>query len=317
MKSTLTFVKKFWWAVVRLRLLPTGEDNTLSKDRVVLVVSLVSGFPLNIGAIIIEEMNCRVVKLSTSLPFPCLITRLCREAYVPILTGIDVETYVTKNQNARAMETSTEPAGVATEGKLVYQVSPIHTFTPSTSSAANTQSEGESDETSSAMSRSSQYAFTLVNFSRVVRKADRQDKQLKLFVEQLGPFVDRAITTALEPYKHLHARMDEMEARERQPLEFSLANFEESEDESPFIVLSGEQPKATEKHLRNDIRDDGKTHKKKKHKHRKHEKDKLKEALKQSRVEEEMQARVGGASSSSAPQAYADNQSLIVQIGAK
>ncbi|MCE3049524.1 hypothetical protein HAX54_045094 [Datura stramonium] len=63
------------------------------------------------------------------------------------------------------------------------------------------------------MPRSSQYAFTLANFVRMVRKADRQEKQLKLFVEQRGLFVDRDITAILEPYKHLHTRMDDMEAR--------------------------------------------------------------------------------------------------------
>ncbi|MCE3049759.1 hypothetical protein HAX54_045735 [Datura stramonium] len=75
-----------------------GGDNNLAVDRAVLVAILVSRFPLNIGAIITEKMNCRAVKLSTSLPFPCLITRLCREAHVPILAGIDVETYATKKR---------------------------------------------------------------------------------------------------------------------------------------------------------------------------------------------------------------------------
>ncbi|MCD7451263.1 hypothetical protein HAX54_010478 [Datura stramonium] len=127
-----------------------------------------------------------------------------------------------------------------------------------------------------------------------------------MFAEQLGLFVDRAITVALAPYKHLHAHMEDMEARvndrlkdltvpelvrfavelkkaqndilklqqEWQPQEFSLVDFEESEDDAPFIDLLGEQPK---------------------------EKAELKEAPKQSRVEEEMRAKVGGTSSSSAP----------------
>ncbi|MCD7471993.1 hypothetical protein HAX54_012815 [Datura stramonium] len=66
------------------------------EDRVVLVASLMFGFPLNIGALIVEEMHWRAVRLSTSFPFPCLITRLCNEAHVPILAGVDVETYATK-----------------------------------------------------------------------------------------------------------------------------------------------------------------------------------------------------------------------------
>ncbi|MCE3050706.1 hypothetical protein HAX54_047913 [Datura stramonium] len=71
------------------------EDNTLAEVRAVLVANLMSEFPLNMGVIIAKEINWRVVKLSTSLPFPCLITQLCREAHVPILAGKDVETYAT------------------------------------------------------------------------------------------------------------------------------------------------------------------------------------------------------------------------------
>ncbi|MCD9638040.1 hypothetical protein HAX54_021706 [Datura stramonium] len=354
-KSTLTFVAKFWWAVVRLRLFPTGGDNTSVEDKAVLVASLVLVFPLNMEEIITQDMNFRAVKLSTSFPFPCLITRLCREAHVPIFAGIDVEIYATKNydlekskdepiyelklhepipevfepigQNARATKASTKPAKEAIGGELVCRASPIHTFIPSTSDAAMTQPERQSAETSSSMPRPSPYAFTPANFSRVVRKADIQDKQLKLFAEQLGPFVNRVITDSLEPYEHLHARMDDMEVRvndrlkdltvlelsrvvaelkkaqnnilklqqERQTPEFSLVEFEESKDD----------PKAIGKWTRDDFRDEGKSHKKKKHKRSKQEKAELKEALKQSRMEaqiciKEMRPRVGGASSSSA-----------------
>ncbi|MCE2055075.1 hypothetical protein HAX54_041893 [Datura stramonium] len=258
--------------------IPNRGDNTLDEDRAVLVASLMSGFPLYMGVIITEEMNYREVKLSTSLHFPCLITQLCREAHVPILVGIDVETYATKKydlekskdesiyelnlqklilevfgpsgQNTMKTETSTESTREATRGKLVYQAAPIHTFTMSTSGVTVTQPKGESTETFSSMPQSLQYAFT-----RVFRKADRQDKQLNLFDEQQGLFIDRAITATLEPYKHLH----------------------ESEDDAPFVDLLGEKPKEAGKRLRNDIIDEGKSHKKKKHKHNKHEKAELKE----------------------------------------
>ncbi|MCE3051429.1 hypothetical protein HAX54_049815 [Datura stramonium] len=238
----MTIAAQFYWAVVRLRLFLIGGDNTLVEDRAMLVASLMSGLPFNMG--------------------------LCREAHVPILAGIDVETYATKN-------------------------------------AFITQPKGESAETSSFMLRSSQYVFTQEIFAQVVRKVDRQDKQLKLFAEQLGPFVNQAITTTLEPYKHLHVHMTDMEFRvndrlkdlivpelarvaielkkaqndilklqqERQLLEFLIGKFEESEDYSPFIDLLGEQLRQPEK----------------------------------SRLEEEthikkMRARVGGSSFSSAPQ---------------
>ncbi|MCD7465791.1 hypothetical protein HAX54_001949 [Datura stramonium] len=170
----------------------------------------------------------------------------------------------------------------------------------SSSSDSPDSDEGSDNEAICSLTKDTEalrgdYPFTPANFTRVVRKAYRQDKPLKLFVEQLGPFVDRAITTILEPYKHLHARMDDMEVRvndklkdvivpeleravaelkkaqndfmklqqEQQNPKFSLDEFEESEDDAPFIDLLGEQPKATKKCLRDDIGDEGESHKKK------------------------------------------------------
>ncbi|MCE3215655.1 hypothetical protein HAX54_003127 [Datura stramonium] len=143
-----------------------------------------SGFPLKMVTIIADQINWRPVKLSTSLPFPCLITRLCREEHVPILVGIDVDIYATKKydleklkdeslydlklqkpilevfgssgQTARATKTNTDPAGEATGTELVCHVAPIPTCIPSISGAAATKLGVELAETLSAMPQSSQ-----------------------------------------------------------------------------------------------------------------------------------------------------------------
>ncbi|MCD9639965.1 hypothetical protein HAX54_024962, partial [Datura stramonium] len=74
------------------------------------------------------------------------------------------------------------------------------------------------------------------------------------FHTKLGLFVDRAITAALEPYKNLNARIDDIETK-----------------------AVGKCPQVGDG-------DKGKSHKKKKHKKRKQEKAELREALKQSRT---------------------------------
>ncbi|MCD9645762.1 hypothetical protein HAX54_034947 [Datura stramonium] len=108
---------------------------------------------------------------------------------------------------------TTNPTREATRTELVCHTTPIPTSTPPTSSAAATQSGVDSVEMSSAMPQFSKYAFTPANFSRVVKKADRQEQQMKLFAEQLDLFVDHAITATLEPYKNVHTYSDAMEAR--------------------------------------------------------------------------------------------------------
>ncbi|MCD9558927.1 hypothetical protein HAX54_016620, partial [Datura stramonium] len=127
-----------------------------------------------------------------------------QEVHVPILAGIDVQTYATKKYD---LEKS--------KNESIYDMK-IHKPFP-------------------------EYAFIQANFARVVRKVE--DKQLKLFAEKLGHFVHRAITTASEPYKNLHAWMYYMDVRKWQPLDFPIARFEELENNVPFIDMLGKKPK--------------------------------------------------------------------------
>ncbi|MCD7450009.1 hypothetical protein HAX54_002886 [Datura stramonium] len=182
-------------------------DNTLAEDKVVLVAHLIFGFPLIMGALVAEEMHCRAVKSSTSLPFLCLLTQLCREAHVLVLGGINLETYATKKydlekpwdesrydlklhklevfvssgQTAKATNKTTNPTGEATRTELVYHATPIPSSTPSTTGLDAMQQGVESTEMSSSMPKYSLYAFTPTNFARVINRADRQEKQLKYF----------------------------------------------------------------------------------------------------------------------------------------
>ncbi|MCD9638924.1 hypothetical protein HAX54_023099 [Datura stramonium] len=86
-------------------------------------------------------------------------------------------------QSARVAKENIDPAGAAIGTKFVGHAAEIPTATPSTSA----------------------------NFSKMLRKEYIHEKQLKLFAEQLGTFVDRAITTSLDSYVSLHSRIDDME----------------------------------------------------------------------------------------------------------
>ncbi|MCE3216078.1 hypothetical protein HAX54_004741 [Datura stramonium] len=190
-KSTLTLTTKFWWAVVRLQLFPTGEDNVLGEDRVVLIVSLMTGFLLNTDVIIEDEMRARETKFSISYPFPCLVTRLCKEAHVQILVGIDVDMIENKKHDLEKSKDEIRHNLQLHKTELACFSTPLSTSTPSTYSVAAAAQGVESTKTSSAALQDSQYAFTPANFAKLVKRADRHKKQNKLFAEQLGSFVDR------------------------------------------------------------------------------------------------------------------------------
>ncbi|MCD7469132.1 hypothetical protein HAX54_007949, partial [Datura stramonium] len=129
-----------------------------------------------------------------------------------------IEVFKSSGPSAKIAEATTDLVEATTRTESVSHAAKLPTSTPSTSVATTTQKGAESVETSFMVHPPSWYAFTPVNFAKVAQKADRREKQLKLFVVQLGTFVDRAIKVDLESYKNLHARLDDMEARVNEKL---------------------------------------------------------------------------------------------------
>ncbi|KAM3217714.1 putative protein isoform X1 [Capsicum annuum] len=108
-KASLNFAAKFWWAIVRSRLGSTSGDNRLTPDRAVLVASIMAGYNINIPRYIVEEIRERALQVTTSIPFPCLVYRLCRESGVPVLPEIDHPVEVTRIQDIGLIRDGTNP----------------------------------------------------------------------------------------------------------------------------------------------------------------------------------------------------------------
>lgn len=71
--------------------MPTGGEANLEIQRVVMVVALIEGLKIDFGHTIADEMFARAYKTSNALPFPCLITKLCRRANVPLISEVHNE----------------------------------------------------------------------------------------------------------------------------------------------------------------------------------------------------------------------------------
>lgn len=98
-KASRNTEARFWWGIFRTCLMPIDCDNILGDNRAVLFTSFVSKLKLNFGEIIAKEIKIHVLRSDIVYPFPCLITKLCREANVPKIIGLEEEILEKKNHN--------------------------------------------------------------------------------------------------------------------------------------------------------------------------------------------------------------------------
>lgn len=88
-KNSLKFDAKAYWSIVRHCISPPSNHNILGKTNSCLVVALILRVDLNIPWIIIDEIQDRVLQLSTVLSFPCLMYLLMRNEQVLIIVVVD------------------------------------------------------------------------------------------------------------------------------------------------------------------------------------------------------------------------------------
>ncbi|WP_432763273.1 hypothetical protein [Candidatus Phytoplasma australasiaticum] len=75
-KASLNFLAMFWWAVVQSCIQPTFADNTLMLKRVVLVANIIGSYDIDWPHLIAKQIHEATLKMSNSIPFPCLIYRI-------------------------------------------------------------------------------------------------------------------------------------------------------------------------------------------------------------------------------------------------
>lgn len=88
-KSSLNFVTKFWWSVVRVRLHPTGNDKMVQLSNTSLIARLMSKYGINVGWIIATKMWDWALSDRADMPYLCLIWALCCLGYIPTTRYLD------------------------------------------------------------------------------------------------------------------------------------------------------------------------------------------------------------------------------------
>lgn len=100
---------KFWWNIVHFQLCSTLMDNTMTSEHAVLAANIISGYDINIPLYIIIEIHEREFRDSTSISFPCLIDRLCRDSGIQTFHDIDRLIEVNRTHDVGLIKNDTNP----------------------------------------------------------------------------------------------------------------------------------------------------------------------------------------------------------------
>ena len=84
--------------------MPSQNESIVWRSKAALLGCLIGRKKINVGAIIYPEMILRARQHHTSLPFPLLITALCRKARVPFDPKTDIEVAATSSCDIRWIE---------------------------------------------------------------------------------------------------------------------------------------------------------------------------------------------------------------------
>ncbi|KAK8694444.1 hypothetical protein V6N13_071996 [Hibiscus sabdariffa] len=119
---------RLWNTFVKKNLMPTSHNQTVDRNRLVLIHTIMIGYRINVGGILAHELVAACKNDKGILAFPYLISAHCRRAALPTSPG---DKYMTEKQGwtravyMRKMDvTNTTPISVAIP---TAPTSPIHT----------------------------------------------------------------------------------------------------------------------------------------------------------------------------------------------
>ncbi|KAK8663284.1 hypothetical protein V6N13_083107 [Hibiscus sabdariffa] len=78
---------KLWNTFVKLNLMPTSHNQTVDRTRLLLIHTIMTGYRVNVGEILANELVAHCANDKGILAFPCLVSDLCRRAAVPTIDG--------------------------------------------------------------------------------------------------------------------------------------------------------------------------------------------------------------------------------------